>query len=73
MPTKRQLIAIKKLSNRRKQKEKFPELLFKIVETSDIILEVLDARFIDETRNKEIEGLIKNKGKKTFSIMPILG
>ena len=69
MPTKRQRRAIKRLSNLRKQKGKFPELLSKIVEMSDIILEVLDARFIDETRNKEIEKLIKNKGKKILYVL----
>lgn len=69
MPTKRQRRAIKKLANLRKQKSKFPELLIKIVEMSDIVLEVLDARFIDETRNKEIEKLIKHKGKKILYVL----
>jgi len=35
-----------------------------VIEISDIILEILDARFIKETRNEEIEQLIKKKGKK---------
>lgn len=69
MPTKRQRRASKKLSNLRKQAGKFPELLTKIVETSDIILEILDARFIDETRNKEIEKFIQNKGKKILYVL----
>jgi len=34
-----------------------------VVRISDIILEILDARFIEETRNLEIEGNILDKGK----------
>ncbi len=52
-----------------KQKEQFPKLLLKVVETSDIILEILDARFISETRNLEIEELIKKKNKKIIYVL----
>jgi len=52
-----------------KQKEKIPDMIKKIVRTSDIILEVLDARFIDETRNAEIEELIKKQGKKLIYVL----
>ena len=52
-----------------KQKEKIPDMIKKIVRTSDIILEVLDARFIDETRNAEIEKMIKNQGKKLIYVL----
>ena len=69
MATKRQRRSEKGLTKARKQKKKFPELLTKIVETSDIILQVLDSRFIEETRNKEIEDLIKKKGKKILYIL----
>ena len=69
MVTKRQRRSEKSLTKARKQKKKFPELLNKIVETSDIILQVLDARFIKETRNIEIEEVIKKKGKKILYVL----
>ncbi len=52
-----------------KQKEKIPEIVKKIIVESDIILEVLDARFPKETQNKEIESYIKNQGKKIIYIL----
>src|SRR3989338_2985915 len=50
--------------NMRKQRGKYPELILKIILDSDIILEVLDARFIEETRNPEIEEQIKKYPKE---------
>ena len=55
--------------NIRKQKEKIPKLVKDIVEISDIVLEILDARFIQETRNRELEKLIKLKGKKIIYVL----
>ena len=52
-----------------KEKEKIPEVVRKIITESDIILEVLDARFPKETQNKEIEDYIKNKGKKIIYVL----
>lgn len=40
-----------------------PKIVMPIIQQSDIILEILDARFIDETRNKIIEQEIKKRGK----------
>jgi hypothetical protein len=40
-----------------------------IIRISDIILEVLDARFIEETRNKELEDMILKSGKKLVFIL----
>jgi hypothetical protein len=57
------------LKNIRKQKQEFPKLLLKVIETSDIILEVLDTRFAKEMQNKEIEKLIKSQNK---ILIPIL-
>ncbi len=34
-----------------------------VIEKSDIIVEVLDARFADDTRNKEVEDKVKKSGK----------
>jgi len=53
----------RRTENIRKQKEKFPSIADKIIEDSDIILEVLDARFVDETRNEGFEEKVKSKNK----------
>lgn len=47
-----------------KQREKYPDVVAKLLETSDVIIEVLDARFPEETRNREIEEIIKKRGKR---------
>jgi hypothetical protein len=56
------------LENIRKQKKKFKDVASEVIEKSDIILEVLDARFIEETRNKDIEKKIKDSGKKNIYV-----
>jgi hypothetical protein len=55
--------------NLKKQRQKYPDVLLKVVETSDIILEVLDARFFQEMRNAEIEKMITSKGKKIIYVL----
>jgi len=52
-----------------KSKAKFPTLLNKIIRESDIILEILDARFPEETRNFEIEKEIKNQKKAIIYVL----
>ncbi|MDD5699963.1 MAG: 50S ribosome-binding GTPase [Candidatus Nanoarchaeia archaeon] len=52
-----------KLVNLTRQRGKYPVLAEKIVYMSDIVLEILDSRFVKETRNPEIEGMIKKQGK----------
>ena len=52
-----------------KEKERIPEVVRKIIEESDIILEVLYARFPEETRNKKIEEFIKKQGKKIIYVL----
>jgi len=47
-----------------KQRKRYPDIAAEVINISDIVIEVLDARFIDETRNKAVEELIKNKEKK---------
>ena len=69
MPTKRQGRSEKRLKNLKKQRGKYPVLLEKIIDTSDIILEILDARFPEEMRNKDIEKRIKEKGKKVIYVL----
>ena len=58
-----------KIAKMRKQRPKYPDLLKKIVENSDIILEILDARFPEETRNHEIEEEIKKLNKKIIYVL----
>ena len=41
----------------------------KIIEASDVIIEVLDARDPDCYRNKELEKLITDKGKKLIIVI----
>jgi hypothetical protein len=69
MVTKRQVRSEKSLKNLKKQRGKFPELLEKVIETSDIILEILDARFPKEMQNKDVEKLIKDKSKKIIYVL----
>jgi len=57
------------IENIRKQREDFPEITLKLIDESDIILEIIDARFIEETRNKELEELIKKKRKLLIYIL----
>lgn len=52
-----------------KQKQKYPAIAKNIIDISDIILEVLDARFIEQTRNKELENEIIKNGKKLIFIL----
>ncbi len=59
----------RKLKNIKKQKQKYPKLLEQVLENSDIILEVLDARFLEETRNKDIEKEIKKRKKKIIYVI----
>ncbi len=57
------------ISNINKQRKKYPKILDEVVEKSDIILEVLDARFVEETRNFEVERLIKKKKRKIIYVL----
>ena len=60
---------MKKLKNITKQRSKYPDLLKKVISISDIILEILDARFPKETQNKAIEKLIEESGKKIIYVL----
>lgn len=59
----------KKSPSTNKHRIKFPKIVADVIRTSDIILEVLDARFIDKTRNLEVEGLVKKEGKKLIYVL----
>ncbi len=58
-----------RLENIRKQKQEFPKVVEKLIRSSDIILEILDARFIQETRNIDLEEHIKNQGKRLIFVI----
>lgn len=47
----------------------FWEQVNEVIKRSDVILEVLDARLIDETRNLEIEEKIQRWGKKLIHVV----
>ena len=44
-----------RITNIKKQRGKYPDVMRNVIEISDVVLEVLDARYIEETRNLEIE------------------
>ena len=46
-----------------RHKSYVPSIINRVIEESDIILEVLDSRFIEKTRNFEIEKKVKKLGK----------
>lgn len=50
-------------------KKGFSDIVKDVISSSDIVLEILDARFTRETRNIELENLIKNKGKKLIYVL----
>ncbi len=52
------------LENIKKQRAKYPVLAENVIKMSDIVLEILDSRFIKETRNLELEKKIEREGKK---------
>lgn len=51
------------------EKKKIPEIAEDVIDDSDIILEILDARFLDETRNSVFEERILEKGKKILYVI----
>ncbi|VVB79080.1 GTPase Der [uncultured archaeon] len=57
------------IENIAKQRKKYPDIVANLIQISDIILEVLDARFPQETRNLEIEEEILNMGKKIIYVL----
>lgn len=52
-----------------KHKKAFPLIVLEVVGMADIILEILDARFIGQTRNLELEKFVRQEGKKLIYIL----
>jgi len=61
--------AITEMNITNKHKKPFSQIVREVVAISDIILEILDARFITETRVPELEEEIKAAGKKIIYII----
>ena len=59
----------RKPDNINQHKVAFVSQIQNIIRTSDIILEVLDARFIDKTRNLQLENEIKQQNKKLIYVL----
>lgn len=57
------------IENIRKQKKSFPDVVIKLIQESEIILEILDIRFIEETRNRDLEKEIKKQKKKIIFVL----
>jgi len=58
-----------RIANIKKQRGKYPDVMKDVVRISDIVLEILDARYIEETRNLEVEADVLAKGKKLIYIL----
>ncbi|MEA3248121.1 MAG: GTPase [Nanoarchaeota archaeon] len=58
-----------RIKNIKKQRGKYPEVMEGVVRISDIVLEVLDVRFIEETRNLAVEKKIKKLDKKIIYVL----
>ncbi len=59
----------KNLEKINKQRGKYPDIVKKMIKVCDVILEVLDARFIEETRNEKVEKQIRKHGKKLIYVL----
>ena len=57
------------IDNMLKQRQKVPDIIKNLIRISDIVLEILDARFIEETRNLELEKEIKDSGKNIVYVL----
>lgn len=58
----------RQIEGNNRHKRPFPDVVRDLIRIADIILEVVDARFIDETRNPEIEEAIVAAGKRLVYI-----
>ncbi len=50
-------------------KKGFMHRLYSIIDNSDLVIEVVDARFPEKTRNKRIEKTVKAKGKELLIVL----
>ncbi len=59
----------RKNPNTNKHKKSVPSIIDSLIDQADIILGVLDARFIEKSRHPEIEKRVKKSGKKIIYIL----
>lgn len=52
-----------------KHRKQFSDVVKQLIDKSEVILEVLDARFLDETRNPQTESYISEQGKKIIFVL----
>ena len=52
-----------------KPKFSYTKLAREVIDRADVILEILDARLIQETRNFELEEMIESKGKRLIHVI----
>jgi len=57
-----------KSQNTHKHRKRVPKMIDELVEQADMIIEVLDARFIEKTRNIDLEKQIRRSGKVLISV-----
>ena len=57
------------IEGRNNHRKSFPEIVKEVIKNADILLEVLDARFIEDTRNLEVEDMINRQGKKLVYVL----
>jgi ribosome biogenesis GTPase A len=57
------------LGNIAKQRVKFPAVMKEVIRISDVVLQVLDARFVEDMRNEELEKMLDRMGKKTIYVL----
>lgn len=53
----------RKIDSHNKHRQEYPSLAREVISSSDIILQVLDARFVQETRNFKMEEYAREHGK----------
>ena len=59
----------RKPSYTNQHKVSFPKQAREVIQLADVVLEILDARFIDKTRNAELEAVVKEQGKKIIYVL----
>ncbi|MEK6894220.1 MAG: GTPase [Nanoarchaeota archaeon] len=59
----------RKIDSHNKHRQEYPSLAREVISSSDIILQILDARFVQETRNFKMEEYAREHGKILIYIL----
>jgi hypothetical protein len=57
------------IEGRNDHKQAFPKIVNDVIRLSDIVLEVVDIRYIDQTRNLELEKMVKDEKKLLIYVL----